>query len=276
VKLGDALMSAQALIAPASDSPRLDAELLLGHVLGLNRAQIFTRLRDPLDAAAQTEFNQLVTRRAKSEPVAYLTGEKGFWTLTLKLAPGALVPRPETELLVEWALEVLRDRAAPRIADLGTGSGAIALALASERPDAKIVATDLSDAALAIARDNARQLGLQRVSLRNGNWLEPLKGEHYDLIVSNPPYIARDDPHLLALRHEPLMALSDGDDGLNALREIINHAPAHLLPGAWLLLEHGYDQAEAVRALLRDAGYTRIESRRDLGGHERATGACRP
>jgi release factor glutamine methyltransferase len=269
---GEALMAAQALIAPVSDSPRLDAELLLGHVTGFNRAQIFARLHDPLDAAAQAEFNKLVARRAKQEPVAYLTGEKGFWTLTLKVGPGALVPRPETELLVEWSLELLRDRREPRIADLGTGSGAIALALAAERADAKVIATDFSDAALSIARDNARQLGLQRVSLRNGCWLQPLAGERCDLIVSNPPYITLGDPHLQALRHEPLMALTDGGDGLNALREIITGSPAHLLPGGWLLLEHGYDQAAAVRELLVQAGFVQVETRLDLAGHERCSG----
>lgn len=265
-------MKAQELIEPISDSPRLDAELLLGHLTGWNRAQIFIRMKESLDAATKASFDKLVARRAKQEPVAYLTGEKGFWTLTLKVGPGVLVPRPETELLVEWALEVLRDQPAPCIADLGTGSGAIALALASERPDAKIIATDFSDAALAIARDNARQLGLQRVNFRNGCWLQPLEDERCDLIVSNPPYITLGDTHLQTLRHEPLMALTDGADGLNAIREIIAGATSHLRSGGWLLLEHGYDQAVAVRELLTQAGFIQIESRIDLGGHERCSG----
>jgi release factor glutamine methyltransferase len=272
MNVGEALIAAQALIEPVSDSPRLDAELLLGHLKGWSRAQIFMRLQEPLDVATKTAFDKLVARRAKQEPVAYLTGEKGFWTLTLKVGPGVLVPRPETELLVEWALEIVRDKGEPRIADLGTGSGAIALALATERPDAKIIATDFSDAALAIARDNARQLGLQRVSLRNGCWLQALEGECCHLIVSNPPYITLGDTHLQTLRHEPLMALTDGGDGLNAIREIIAAAPQHLLPGGWLLLEHGYDQATAVRELLAQAGFVLIESRLDLGGHERCSG----
>ncbi|PTU32829.1 peptide chain release factor N(5)-glutamine methyltransferase [Stenotrophobium rhamnosiphilum] len=274
MNIGQALMAAQALIEPISDSARLDAELLLGHVTGFNRAQIFMRMNESIDAATKASFDKLVARRAKQEPVAYLTGEKGFWTLTLKVGPGVLVPRPETELLVEWALEVVRDQREPRIADLGTGSGAIALSIATERPDAKVIATDFSDAALAIARDNARQLGLQRVSMRNGCWLQALEGEQCNLIVSNPPYITLGDTHLQALRHEPLMALTDGGDGLNAIREIIAGAPAHLLPGGWLLLEHGYDQAPAVRELLAQAGFTQIESRIDLGGHERCSGGC--
>ncbi len=274
MNVGEALLAAQALIEPVSDSPRLDAELLLGHLTGWNRAQIFMRLNEPLDAETKSAFDKLVARRAKQEPVAYLTGEKGFWTLTLKVGPGVLVPRPETELLVEWALEVVRDQRGPRIADLGTGSGAIALALATERADAKVIATDFSDAALAIARDNAHQLELQRVSFRNGSWLEPLAGERCDLIVSNPPYITLGDTHLQTLRHEPLMALTDGGDGLNAIREIVAAAPEHLQSGGWLLLEHGYDQAAAVRELLAQAGFRQIESRTDLGGHERATGGC--
>jgi len=272
MNVGEALVAAQSLIEPVSDSPRLDAELLLGHLTGWTRAQIFMRLKEPLDAATQTTFDKLVARRAKQEPVAYLTGEKGFWTLTLKVGPGVLVPRPETELLVEWALETVRDQQEPRIADLGTGSGAIALAIASERADAKVIATDFSDAAIAIARDNAKQLGLERVSLRNGCWLQPLEGERCHLIVSNPPYITLGDTHLQTLRHEPLMALTDGGDGLNAIREIIASAPMHLFPDGWLLLEHGYDQAAAVRELLTLAGFTQVESRVDLGGHERCSG----
>lgn len=272
MNVGEALLEAQSLIEPVSDSPRLDAELLLGHLTGWTRAQIFMRLKDPLDAATKTSFDKLVARRAKQEPVAYLTGEKGFWTLTLKVGPGVLVPRPETELLVEWALETVSDLQEPRIADLGTGSGAIALAIASERADAKVIATDFSDAAVAIARDNARQLGLERVTFRNGCWLQPLEGERCHLIVSNPPYITLGDSHLQTLRHEPLMALTDGGDGLNAIREIIAGAPMHLLPDGWLLLEHGYDQAAAVRELLTLAGFTQVESRVDLGGHERCSG----
>ena len=264
-------MAAQALFAPVSDSPRLDAELLLGHVLGQSRAQLFVHLHEALDPKARSEFENLVRRRAKAEPVAYLTGEKGFWSLTLKVTPAVLVPRPETELLVEWALEILQGRPQPRVADLGTGSGAIALAIAVERADAVVTATDDSDAALDLARENALQLGLQRVRFCSGSWLAALPDAQYDLLVSNPPYIARDDAHLAALRHEPVMALTDGADGLNALREIIAGAPPRLTSGGSLLLEHGYDQGAAVRALLQDAGFKEIETRRDLGGQERAS-----
>lgn len=271
--LRETLLQAQAQLA-SSDTARADAELLLAHVLGLTRAQLFTRAAEPVCARDAEAYADLIRRRARGEPVAYLCGEKGFWTLTLKVDGSVLVPRPETELLVEWALQCAPPQA--RIADLGTGSGAIALALAAERPDAQVTAVDLSDDALRVARGNAQSLGLTRVDFRDGSWLEPLAGEAYDLVVSNPPYIAMGDPHLADLRYEPLMALTDGHDGLNALREIVREAPAALVPGGWLLLEHGYDQAAAVRALLADAGFQAIESRRDLGGHERCSGGRRP
>jgi release factor glutamine methyltransferase len=312
--LTEALAWATQRIGAASDSPRQDAEILLAHQLGLSRGQLFTRLREPLRAADAEAFEELVARRVRQLPVAYLTGEKGFWTLTLKVTPAVLVPRPETELLVEWGLEVLGAPLSPgeglgsgdsgqngphhlpdarpspvadattspggrdkiRIADLGTGSGAIALALASERPEASVTATDASHAALEVARGNAADLGLERVQFRQGHWCEPLQGGRFDLIVSNPPYIRAGDDHLPALRHEPLSALTDGADGLQCLREIVATAPALLRPGGWLLLEHGYDQGEAVRGLLKQAGLADIATRRDLGGQERATGARKP
>lgn len=264
-------MSAQQRLAEVSGSPRLDADLLMQHVTGWSRAQQLTRLRDALPAADCARFEALVSRRQRGEPVAYLTGERGFWTLTLQVSPAVLVPRPETEILVEWALELLRPLHAPRLADLGTGSGAIALALAAERPDTVVEATDASDDALKVARGNAESLGLSRVRFAQGHWCEPLHGA-YDLLVSNPPYIAKQDSHLDALRHEPLHALTDGADGLQALREIVRETPAFLKPGAWLLVEHGYDQGEAVRALFAAVGFSAIETRRDFGGQERVTG----
>lgn len=274
--LTEALAWATQRIGAASDSPRQDAEILLAHQLGLSRGQLFTRLREPLRAVDAEAFEDLVARRVRQLPVAYLTGEKGFWTLLLKVTPAVLVPRPETELLVEWGLECLQACELPQVADLGTGSGAIALALASERPEASVIATDASAEALAVARGNAADLGLERVQFRNGHWCAPLLGERFDLIVSNPPYIRATDEHLPALRHEPLSALTDGADGLQCLREIAATAPALLRPGGWLLLEHGYDQGEAVRGLLRQAGLADIATRRDLGGQERATGGRQP
>ncbi len=267
-------MAAQQRLQAVSDSPRLDADLLIQHLTGWSRAQQLTRLQEPLDPHDLAAFEALVARRVRGEPVAYLTGERGFWTLSLKVTPEVLVPRPETELLVQWSLDLVSELLAPRIADLGTGSGAIALALASERADAVIEAVDLSNSALSVARANAQTLGLQRVRFLDGSWLEPLSGR-YQLLVSNPPYIASTDDHLTALRHEPLMALTDGADGLNALREIITGAQAFLEPGGWLLVEHGYDQGAAVRALFAEGGFAEIETRRDYAGHERATGGCR-
>jgi release factor glutamine methyltransferase len=279
--VAEVLAAAQARLAAASDSPRQDAEILLGHVLGLSRGQLFARLREPLAPEDALGFETLVARRRRGEPVAYVVGEKGFWTLTLKVSPAVLVPRPETELLVEWALELLpvtaEECAAPiAIADLGTGSGAIALALASERPQARVIATDAAPEALAMARANAASLGLERVEFRAGHWCEPLAGRAFDLIVSNPPYVAARDPHLPDLRHEPLAALTDGADGLQCLRELAAETPALLRAGGWLLLEHGYDQGEAVRGLLRAAGFADVQTRRDYGGQERATGGHRP
>jgi len=273
-KIGAVLMDAQAVLAASSDSPRLDAELLLGEVLALSRAQLFSRLHDEIAEADAQRFAALVERRRRGEPVAYLTGKQGFWTLDLEVTPDVLVPRPETELLVEWALECLPERDVAQVVDLGTGSGAIALALASARPAWRLSAGDVSAEALAVARRNAERAALT-VEFREGSWWAPFAGRVFDLAVSNPPYIARHDPHLDALRHEPMLALTDGADGLQALREIIEGARAQLRTGAWLLVEHGYDQGEAVRALFAAAGFTDISTRRDLEDRERTTGGRR-
>lgn len=270
-----ALIAAAARLHGASDSPRADAEVLLAHVLGVSRAQLFARLDEPLGPEPSAEFERALSRRAREEPVAYITGEKGFWTLSLEVSPEVLVPRPETELLVEWALQLLQGVPAPAIADLATGSGAIALALAVERRDARIVATDLSAGALAVARRNAADCEVRNVEFREGSWLEPLGAERFDLVVSNPPYVPAGDLHLQALRHEPLLALTDGGDGLNALREICAGAGRHLVAGGWLLVEHGFDQGPAVRGLLEQARFAHVITRRDFAGHERATaGRC--
>ena len=248
---------------------RADADILRAFVLGCSRAQLV--LQPSLTPAQQTRYESLLARRAAGEPVAYLTGEKEFWSLTLNVTPDVLIPRPDTELLVEWALQL----APQRVADVGTGSGAIALALAKELPQARFTATDISAPALAIARVNAQTLKLGNVEFLHGSLLEPL-GSDFDLIVSNPPYIAERDPHLPALRYEPKLALTSGADGLDAIREIVGHAPAHLKSGGWLLLEHGADQGAAVRELMQKTGFTRVETRRDLAGHERASAGCWP
>ena len=248
-----------------------DGELLLAHALGRTRSWLYAHGEDEVDAGAAADFTALLARRVAGEPVAYLTGSRGFWSLELQVSPATLIPRPETELLVELALARLPVDRPLRIADLGTGSGAIALALAHERRNAQVLATDASAAALAIAKANATALGLGNVEFRQGSWLRPLASERFDLIASNPPYIAEDDAHLLQgdLRHEPRMALASGRDGLDAIRAIANGAPQHLLAGGWLLLEHGWEQGAAVRALLRDAGLVDVDSARDLSLHER-------
>jgi release factor glutamine methyltransferase len=250
----------------------LDAELLLAHALGASRARLRSHPDDAATPEVAAQFDALVARRARGEPLAYITGRREFWTLSLQVSPAVLVPRPETELLVERALELFP--AAPiRAADLGTGSGAIALALASERPDWQVTATDLSEDALTVARGNAKSLGLQRVSFLAGDWLAPLVGRRFNLIVSNPPYVAAADPALAqpALQHEPAMALASGPEGLDALRVIARDAPAHLERGGWLLLEHGGAQADAVARELVVRGFRHVRSRTDLSGHERIT-----
>ncbi len=254
----------------ASDSAGLDAELLLGCVLGLTRARLVADDRRALDPGELERFDALVTRRAAGEPVAYLTGRRGFWTLELEVTPAVLVPRPETELLVELALERL-PRGPCRALDLGTGSGALALAIASERRDATVDAVDESAAATAVARRNAERAGLGNLRFGVGHWFEPVGGRHYHLIVANPPYLAANDPHLPALAHEPRGALVAGLTGIEALAEIAAGAPAHLLPGGWLIAEHGEAQGEAVRRLWRDAGLVDVATSRDLAGLERAT-----
>ena len=278
MSISGALAAAARGLAASSDSARADAEILLAHQLGLSRAQLHARGGDPLGAAEAKAFEGDLERRRRGEPVAYITGEKGFWTLTLAVGPEVLVPRPETELLVEWALQLLAAQQPAQVADLGTGSGCIALALAAERPRAAITAIDLSAAALDRARANAAQLGFPHLRFQQAGFAEFLASNprRFDLLVSNPPYVAAGDPHLQALRHEPLQALTDGADGLQCLREIIAAAPMALAPGGWLLLEHGHDQGGAVRELLRAAGFVSVDTRRDLAGHERATaGALR-
>jgi len=252
---------------------RLDAQLLLLHTLGRStqdRAWLLAHDSDALPVAAWQTYLALCSRRAADEPVAYLLGEKEFHGLRLQVDARVLVPRPDTETLVDWALQLVADMRAPRLLDLGTGSGAIALALQQARPDATVDAVDASAAALTVARANASRLRLP-VHFFQGDWLDGVNG-HYQLIASNPPYIAAGDSHLPALRHEPLQALVAGPDGLDDLRRIVKAAPAHLAEGGWLCLEHGHDQAAAVRSLLLLQGFVDVQSRNDLAGIARCSG----
>ena len=251
----------------------VDAECLLAHLLQKPRSWLFAHAGDPAAPDVAESFGTLLARRQAGEPVAYLTGTQGFWTLALQVSPATLIPRPETELLVELALARLPRESAPRIADLGTGSGAIALAIASERPRANVIATDASAAALAVARGNALGNGITIVEFRKGDWFTPLMGERFDLIASNPPYIAINDPHLGQgdLRFEPASALSSGNDGLDDIRQIVRHASMYLHPRGWLLLEHGWDQGDAVRALLAAAGFADVATERDLEQRDRVS-----
>lgn len=252
--------------------PRLDARLLVQHVLGIGHVEFLTRPDRRLGHEEAKAFMDLVNRRAHGEPLAYLTGEREFFGRTFRVSPAVLIPRPDTERLVLAAIESIRGRPAS-IVDLGTGSGAIAVSLALELPAAALVATDLSPAAIAIAQANAEALGAT-VEFLESDWYAELAGRRFDLIVSNPPYVAAGDPHLAqdGLPFEPDLALTDGGDGLACLRTIIAGAAAHLSPGGRLLVEHGYDQAAAVRGLLSAAGFSAIESLRDLGGNERVSG----
>jgi release factor glutamine methyltransferase len=267
------LRQATQQLAASSPSPRLDAEVLLMHVTGLARTTLITRAQEPLLAEHEQRLYGLRTRRARGEPVAYLTGKREFWSLDLCVTPDVLIPRPETELLVEQALAHIPEDAEWTVADLGTGSGAIALAIATERPHCRLIATDNSAAALTVARANATRLGIAKVEFRHGEWLKPLAGMRFDVIVSNPPYVRANDPHLTQgdVRFEPESALVAGADGLDAIRCIAADAVSCLRPGGWLLFEHGYDQAQAVRALLQVHGYDMITSCRDTAGHERVT-----
>ena len=252
---------------------RVDAEALLLHVLGQPRGWLFTHGGDALTPEQSSRFDELIARREAGEPVAYLTGSRGFWTLDLEVTPDTLIPRPETELLVELALARIPHGAASRIADLGTGSGAIGLAIASERPSAGVVATDASEAALAVAGRNAQRNDIGNIEFRHGSWYAPLAGERFDLIASNPPYIENGDPHLVEgdLRFEPMSALASGDDGLDDLRTLVSAAPSRLVVGGWLLVEHGWEQGDAVRALFANAGFSDVETIRDLEGRDRVT-----
>jgi len=271
VTIASVLQQAVSRLEAVSDSPRLDAELLLCQVLGRERSYLFTWPEQALDETQRDAFEALLVRREKGEPIAHILGRREFWSLELAVSADTLIPRPETELLVEAALARIPEDAAWRIADLGTGSGAIALAIASERPRCQVVAVERSAAALAVARENARRHGITNVEFVAGNWFEPLAGQQFQMIVSNPPYIPQSDPHLQQgdVRFEPLTALVSGDDGLDDIRHLITVSKKYLLSPGWLLLEHGHDQGSRVITLLSKENFQHIENLTDLVGNER-------
>lgn len=271
------LAAARQALADAAEDPLQEAQILLGHVLGQGRTWLYAWPEHRPGTSQIARFEALLARRRAGEPVAHLVGEREFWSLSLRVDAATLVPRPETELLVETLLAlVLPDEA--RVLDLGTGSGAIALALASERPRWRITATDASPQALAVARTNARRLGLAWVRFRQGDWFDAVASDAtFDLIVSNPPYIAEQDPHLERgdLRFEPRTALASGADGLDDIRRIVAGAPHHLTGAGWLWLEHGHDQGTGVTAMLQEQGFHDVVTHRDLAGHGRCSGGHR-
>lgn len=266
--LGEAMAWARAKI------DRLDARLLLEYATGCSHADLLARPETPVIAPAWEQFAEWVARRAAGEPLAYLTGEAEFRGRVFQVSPAVLIPRPETEILIELALEKMRGLAAPKVVDLGTGSGIVAISLALECPPATIATVDFSQEAIDVARNNAGRLGA-KVDFYQGDWFAPLAGQRFDLVVSNPPYVAAGDPHLAlnGLPHEPQMALTDGADGLECIRRIVADASLHLNSGGWLLIEHGYDQGEACRNLLTAAGFKSASTFPDLAGIARVSGA---
>jgi len=255
-----------------SETPKRDAELLLGFVLKKNSAWFLAHGDDQLSKASQDEFQKLLLRRISGEPIAHIVGSRGFWTLDLAVTADTLIPRPETELLVEMAISKCQAGKKMRVLDLGTGTGAIALAIASECKNSEVIAVDKSGNALQVARENARRNNLQ-VEFIQSDWFTSLENRKFDLIVSNPPYIANGDPHLLQgdLRFEPITALASGMDGLDDIRLIISQAPQYASPNAWLIIEHGFDQGEAIRGLFSEAGLMGVETVRDLERRDRVT-----
>jgi len=260
------------------DESAREAELLLQHVVQQPRAWLYAHASEPVDAATERRFEELLARRARGEPLAYILGSREFWSLDLSVTPAVLIPRAETELLVEVALRHLAQKQNVDIVDLGTGSGAIALALAHERPLAHVLAVDASEAALEVARGNAQRLNLANVEFLRSDWFAAIGARRFDLVVSNPPYIAAADAHLQRgdLRFEPLQALASGADGLDAIRAIVHAAPRHLRIGGWLLFEHGHDQGGAARELLRQSGFVEVFTEPDLERRERVSGGRAP
>ncbi|BAZ95197.1 N5-glutamine methyltransferase [Thiohalobacter thiocyanaticus] len=268
----------QRLHEAGSDSPRLDAQILLGHVLTRPRSYLYAHGEDLLTESEWQQAEALLEQRLTGHPIAHLLGRREFWSRELEVSPDTLIPRPETEITLELALEQIPVGADRALLDLGTGSGALALMLALERPGCRVTAIDISSAALAVARRNRERLGVDNLELLEGDWFTPVAGRRFQLIVSNPPYVAERDPHLDAgdVRFEPRRALAAGAAGLDALEQLIMQAPEHLEPGGWLVLEHGFDQADSVASLLREKGFIDIQCRHDLAGQPRATAARHP
>ena len=276
VTIHELLQQARATLADISDSARLDAEILLEHVLKTARVAFYTRDADPVAADAGKHFLQLVEQRRRGRPVAQLVGRREFWSMPLEVTTDTLIPRPETELLVERGLARIQSQSTASVLELGTGSGAIALAIARERSTAAITATDISEVALKVARRNAHRMNIDGICWRQGPWFEPVRESRFDIILSNPPYVATtlNGCNDAAVMHEPSIALFAGPDGLDAIRAIIGQADAHLRAGGWLLLEHANDQAKVVRSLLADLGLSSIATYRDLSGQQRVTEGC--
>lgn len=261
----------------ASTDARMESMQLLEGVCAVSLSHQYSHPDDELSVAQAERYRSALKRRLSGEPLAYITGMRGFWDMDLQVTPDVLIPRPDTECLVEEALERIPHDACWRIADLGTGSGAVAIAIARERPQSQVTATDISHPALAVAEQNAMALSVSNINFRAGSWYQPLQQEKFDLIASNPPYIRADDPHLQAgdLPAEPSLAQVSGHDGLEAIRQIISESITYLKPAGWLLLEHGYEQAKEVTVMLADAGLEAVFTRRDYGGNDRVSGAMK-
>jgi len=271
MRLDAAIADATGRLAAVSDSARLDAEILLCQTIDMPRSYLFAHPEDELDELTQDRFEALLARRIGGEPMSYISGTREFWSHELFVTPATLVPRPETELLVELALREIPRKAAWRVLDLGTGSGAIAISIAAERPLCDITATDISEAALAVAQENVRQADLANVTCLAGSWVLPVAGQQFELIVSNPPYVRSDDAVLQNLRHEPLSALASGEDGLDDIRILARDCPAILVQGGLLMLEHGRDQQRDVAGILEARGWSDVTCHNDLAGRPRVT-----
>lgn len=276
-RIDQTLKQAEQQLQTVSDSARLDAEVLLAIVLHKNRGYLRAFAERVLTADEDEHFQTLLSQRRNGQPIAHITGQREFWSLDLDVNQHTLIPRPDTETLIEFVLQNFpQDNL--KVADLGTGSGAIALALASEKPHWQLLATDQSAAALSVAESNAKKLQLSNVSFQHGSWFQPLAASRYDIIISNPPYIPQHDEHLQQgdVRFEPLSALASGEDGLHDIRHLIKHAQGHLLPQGWLILEHGYDQKSAIFELFTQAGFINIQQKDDYGNNPRLSAGQLP